>query len=204
MPTLTFPQLRQKILQERFVNLIGDDPRKQDYAEDLFRMLQTSYASIGGIHGSGFASPEDMVRKIPFWKIAVKNGVPVAVTFYKDKSGRKGVASATDGSPEGKKQLADIMRSDIKQGRSFKEVSSKALSFLKKQLPDGELAKMAVPVSRVKKILKDDEIYPVEDSDPEVRRHPDLKDFFYRRKIGGALHTKILVGTPGKHITPPV
>jgi hypothetical protein len=56
----------KKYLEERFVNLLPQDTeKKREHAEHLHGMLQKSYADQGGIHGSGFESPEDMVNKIP-------------------------------------------------------------------------------------------------------------------------------------------
>jgi hypothetical protein len=66
--------LIEQILQERFVNLIGDDARKERHKDAAYDMLQQTYASIGGIKGSGFNSPDDMVENIPFWKLAFKDG----------------------------------------------------------------------------------------------------------------------------------
>ena len=91
-------------LNEGFVNLIHDDPKKSQYVDAVWDMLQTSYAKIGGIKGNGFQSKEAMMS-LPFWKVGTVKGKPVAVTIYKDKSGRKAVASGTDGSDEGKMRI---------------------------------------------------------------------------------------------------
>ena len=68
-------------------------------------MLQKSYAYIGGIKGSGFENPDNMVNKIKMWKIVKKNGKILAGIMYKDKNYRKAVAVFTDGTKEGKKRL---------------------------------------------------------------------------------------------------
>jgi hypothetical protein len=56
-------------LTETFENLLpGDDEKKSHYAEEIFAMLNRAYASMGGIMGSGFNDPQDMIN-IPMWKI---------------------------------------------------------------------------------------------------------------------------------------
>jgi len=53
--------------------------------DQVWNILQSSYASQGGIKGTGFGSKEEMIRKIPFWKI-FRRGDQVKVVFlYKDK-----------------------------------------------------------------------------------------------------------------------
>ena len=95
---------RYQLLSERFINLIGDDERKEDYRDQVWNLLQTSYKPIGGIKGTGFKSPDDMVKNIPFWKMAVKDGKVEAVIMYRDKGGRKSVAMGSTGSPWLKKK----------------------------------------------------------------------------------------------------
>ena len=52
-------------------------------------MIQKAYADQGGMHGSGFKSPEDMVKNIPMWKLSKKDGKVTSVAMYKDSgSGR--------------------------------------------------------------------------------------------------------------------
>jgi hypothetical protein len=53
----------------------------------------------------------------------------------------------------------------------------------------------------VKKHLDGEGIRKPPHDDPEVVRHPDLKDHFYQRKIGDHWHTKVMIGTAGKKIT---
>jgi hypothetical protein len=192
----TFQQLMT--INERFVNLIGNDQKKSDYAEELYDILQKSYEPIGGIHGSGFENSQSMIEKIPFWKLAVKDGKIVAAILYKDKQGRKSVAVATDQSTIGKQQLANIIFADF--SRAYIEVSSKMLSFLKKNTPTGFLNKNAIAFEKVQQLVKDDEIRRPSPNDEEIKRHPELRDFFYQREIGGQWHTKIMLGAPGKNI----
>jgi hypothetical protein len=181
------------LLSERFINVF-DNKEKEKYADTVWDMLQSSYKSIGGLKGSGFESKKDMINSIPFWKIAKKNSKIVAVSLYKDKSGRKRVASGTDGSKEGKEQFERMTREDMEQERAYVEVSSKSLTFIVKRL-GSKLEKYIIKPEEAEKILKVKLVYPVPDTDPEVESHPNLKDFFYQRKLGEKLVTKIMIGT---------
>lgn len=189
-------------LEERWVNLIGNHPDREKHAQHVYDLVQHAYKDQGGIHGSGFSSPEDMKKNLPMWKLSKNSeGKVTAAALYKDKSGRKRVAIATDGSEHGKQAAARIMTDDIKRNRSYSEQSGKSLSFLKKNLPAGHLQKVALTHDEVKKISPGDEITKPPADDPEILRHPELKNHFYQRKIGGTLHTKIMLGTPGKTIS---
>jgi hypothetical protein len=191
-------------LEERWVNLIGDHPDKHKYAQHVYDLVQKAYKDQGGIHGSGFSSPEDMKKNIAMWKLAKNSeGEITAAALYKgNKNGRKRVAIATDGSDHGKAAAARIMTDDINRNRSYSEQSGKSLSFLKKNLPAGHLQTLALTHDQVVKMHPDEEITRPPADDPEVLRHPELKDHFYQREIGGHKHTKLMIGTPGKTITP--
>lgn len=45
-----------------------------------------------------------------------------------------------------------------------------------------------------------DEVRRPPENDPELIRHPEYKEHFYQRRIGGEWHTKLMIGTPGKKI----
>jgi hypothetical protein len=194
---------KSKLIMEHYVNLIGDHPDKHKYKNQLFDMLSKAYEDQGGIHGSGFSSPDDMVENLPMWKLHTKNGQLKAAVLYKDRGiGRKMVAVASDGSDEGKRGASDMLKSDFVQSRAHSEVSGKALSFIKKQVHVGSLAK-SFEDAKAYHAARGDEISRPAEDDPEVLRHPELKDKFYSRKIGDQVHTKILLGTLGKTITTP-
>lgn len=187
-------------LDERFVNLLPkDEAAKHEHKHEVFKMLQKSYEDQGGIHGSGFHSPDDMVKNIPFWKMHKKDGKITSVSMYKDSQGRKRVAVASNGTEEGKKALAKSMADDFKQNRSHGEVSGKSLSFLKKQINIKDHAH-SFESAKAYHSAKGDEIKKPDDKDPEVVRHPELKDHFYQRKIGDSWHTKVLLGFNNKPI----
>lgn len=188
-------------LNETFKNLLPHhEEEKHKFKHQVFDMVQHAYKEQGGIHGSGFKSPDDMVKNIPMWKIGHKDGVIHSVAMYKDSgSGRKRVAVATNGTPEGKKAITDVMKSDLKQKRAHMEVSGASLSFLKKH---ANISDFAHSYERAKAYhaKNGDEVSKPEADDPEVKKHPELVNHFYRRKIGDHYHTKILLGTEGKTI----
>ena len=189
----------KEYLEEGYKNLFTVD-QKRKYAEEAFAQLQKSYEKIGGIHGGGFNDVEDFIANIAFWKLRFgPDGKLVAGAYYKDRAGRKRVAVSSDGSALGKKYVADMMISDLTQGRAFVEQSSSSLSFVAKQIGYELLAKYAIEPKTFAKI-SGDQLFPVDSDDPEMIKHPPLKKFFYRRDIGGELHTKIALGSTGKQI----
>lgn len=181
-------------LYETFINAKTDDD-KLKYVDEVWELLQSAYESQGGIKGSGFKSKEDMVKNIPLWKLVRKGGKIVAGSFYKSKDGRKRVAAFTNGTQEGKEAIIEISIEDIKTGRAYQEISGRSLSLIKKFI---DIKKYAIPINTVKNKLKNDEFYPVdhefEDDDEDIKRNPEFKDYFYRRKIGGNWHTKLMIG----------
>ena len=189
------------LLQERFLNLLPHhEDQKRQHSEHVFNMVKNAYEHIGGIHGSGFGSHEEMVKKIPMWKLHKDSeGKVRGVALYKDKGGRKRVAMASDGTNEGKKGLANIIKNDITQQRSHAEISGPSLSFHKKHL--GDLKPHVLTHEHAQKLMPNEKLGRPHPNDPELLRHPELKDHFYTRDIGGETHTKLMLGTPGKPIT---
>lgn len=193
--------MKKSVLIERYVNLF-DPEKKKAYADVVWDMIQNAYKKIGGIRGSGFSGKEDMIKNIPFWKVAKKDGKVVAVALYKDKGGRKRIASATDGTEDGKEKLEIMGREDFTRQRSYAEVSSSSLNFILRRWkgPEDITTYMILPKD-AEKILGDELKYPVSDDDPEVIAHPELKKYFYQREIGGHYHTKLMIGTPGMKLS---
>jgi hypothetical protein len=180
------------LINEHYINLLGNDHRKDFYAHEAHKMLTNAYATIGGLKGSGFSSPDDM-KSIHQWKLKKRDGKIIAGVFYKNPGSRKLVAAATDGSPEGKEALSHTMAAEFKKRRSFMEVSGPLFSSLHKTLGHDELSKHLVHRDHVHKFL-DDEIHPPNNSDIMVKKFPQYKDHFYSRKLGDDMHTKILLG----------
>lgn len=200
--------LTEQFLTENYKNLIGPESRieKEAWADQVWEMLQKSYAPIGGIKGSGFSSKEDMINNIPFWKLYVKNGKVIVVVLYKDKSGRKIVALGADGSDFSKEVLSNILKSSLKV--SYSEMSGPFLGFLMKIIPFDELKKYILTIDQVKK-LTGDILTPVTDftyksldekDKKTYDRFEQLRNYFYIREIGNKNHLKISIGTPNLQI----
>ena len=188
-----------EFLNEKYLNLFTntkDVISRNEYKDEVYELLQMAYKDIGGIKGNGFNSADDMVKNMPFWKIAKVKGKIVAIILYKDKNGRKAVAMATDGSRDGILKLKDILKNEL--SRSYMEASSNALRFAIKFLGVELLKKYAISIDDVKQLLHDDEI--LEGSEKYKTDYPDLADYFYSRKIGSSIETKIMIGTPNLKI----
>lgn len=192
-------------LDERFINLFTRDiEKRREYADEVWDILQKSYASVGGIKGSGFKDKEDMINNLPFWKLATKNGEVVAVGMFKDKNGRKRVAVGAKRAPGAKEKVVDMMLSDLKMKRSWGEVSGPSWGFLMKNVPEDIILQALIPIEKVRKLLPDDEIIPAFGNDPKIKSSDPFRDFWYMRTLGaagGALKTKIAIGKPGNKIT---
>lgn len=187
----------EQFLTEKVLNFFPGDPGREKYAAECFALLRKAYAKIGGIHGSGFRSPEDMIQNLPMWKLIRRGESIVAGSFYKDRGGRKRVAVFTDGTPEGKAGLAMFVREDF--DRAFNETSGPMLRFMIKEVGLDFMKKYLISKENVAKILPE-EIFDVPEDDPELKLHPYFRDDMYQRDIGGELHTKVMFGTPGKKI----
>jgi hypothetical protein len=186
-------------ITERYVNLFSRDvDQRKQYVDDVWELLQTTYAKIGGIKGSGFESKEAMIQKIPLWKLVRKDGKIVAGSLYKDKDGRKRVASFTDRSPEGIKALASIMKEDF--GRAYFEISKGSLKLAVDSVGYDFILQYAKSIDEVKKLLPKDEIRLPPSDDSHVQKFGKLRNYFYQREFGGSWETKIMLGTSGNKI----
>lgn len=154
---------------------------KEQYLDDVWNILQKSYAAIGGV--AGLKDKNDLLDDGNFWKLVRKNGKIVAATIYKTKQGgRKIVAGGTDGTPDGKKAFYDLCREEVKRVErgTWAEVSGSMEGiFLFK------LNATPIPIDIAAKILQDKgkEILSV-----------DKDGFHYTRKIGGKPYEKIMFG----------
>jgi len=202
-------KLDELFITERYINIIGNDPRKDQYKDQVYSILSRSYEKIGGLKGSGTESPEAL-KSIPFWKLAKKDNRIVAVILYKDKGGRKSVAVGTDGTVLGKQSIIDMAKADPK--RSYSEKSKASLNFFMKTVDDPE--QYLVPLSTVKKISKNDIIplkglnvkdWPVDQEERKstefiLNRYPILSNYGYFRDIGNSYYFKVMTGTPNKNL----
>lgn len=174
-----------KFITEAYKNLFKPSDKEQ-WAEEVYALLEKSYAPIGGLAGRGFKNKEDMIKNIPMWKLVIREDKVVAVVMYKDKGGRKSVAVGTDGSSTGKKELMHMMKEEFT--RSFSERSGPALKFTDKHFP-ALVKKYSIPAKEVEKYLPGKEIRMIKG-----------EKFKYERQIGGKWTAKQLMGTPGKKI----
>lgn len=178
--------------------MIGDDPKKHEYKHHVFNMLQKSYSPIGGIAGSGFKSPDDMVKNIHMWKLTKRNGEITHASMYKKTSSgtRKRVAVTTNQTEQGKKDLVHSITADLKQKRSFSEVSGPLLHVLANHLGD-DIHNHIIKREHVSNYINHD-IEPVSHDNPTVQKFPHLKDHLYTRSIGGVKITKLMLGHESK------
>ena len=186
-------------LQERFVNLFTKDVEKRkEFVDQVWDILNKSYAKQGGMIGNGFESKEAMIKKIPFWKLNAKNGKVTTVAMFKDKGGRKRVAMGTDGSPEAKEKVKEMMLNDLKLSRSWGEISGRAWGFMKKSVPEDLLKASLIPVKTVIKLSPGKDIIPAYGNDPDIKSTDPFRDFWFMRALkDGKPHSKLAVGTPG-------
>jgi hypothetical protein len=179
--TTRFSDLSEQILLEHYVNAFKDDVKRK-YMQEVWDILQASYAYIGGIKGEEFVSPETML-KVPFWKLCIKDGKIITVRMYKDHNGRKSIAGGTDGSRMGTIAMAKDIKQDLDVG--YSEVSGATEVFIKKRYPE-LYKKCMIPAKDVSKIInKQVELI-------------DGDEFHYKRELGGKMVEKLLLGTPGK------
>lgn len=191
---LSFSEFRGIV--EGFHNYLPKDvAKKQQDADEVHAILKKSYEDIGGLKGDEFKSPESMIQ-IPMWKIHKKDGKITSVAMYKDSGGRKRVAIGTNGEPSGKKSLGDIVSNDLKRNRAFVETSKGSLAFLKKNVDLTGKVK-SFEEAKAYHAARGTEISRPKDEDPEVVRHPEFKDNFYVREIGGIPQTKLMLGHLG-------
>ena len=173
------------IINETYKNLLTRN-QKERYVDEVWDVLQRSYADIGGLKGKGFETKEDMIVSIPFWKISLRDDEVVACLLYKNKGGRKTVAIGTNGTRQGVGDLAKMLKEEFSQQRSYTELSGPALKFTRKILGD-EFHQYVIPPEEAMKILGVNDLNIVNDEE-------------YSRNINGHDMTKVMMGTPGNEI----
>jgi len=177
----------KQFLTERVVS-IGINPEHEKFREqhrdEIHDMIHKAYKPLGGYAGHDSGSSEESKAihadiDSSVIKATRRDGRLTAVNLYKKQHGRKSIASATDGSEQGKKDFVKTKIEDHEQKRAWGEVSGKVAHIHAKiGTPD-------IPASRAKELLG-----------KEVTPHGD--DVYYDRPIGGHVHTKKMVGHPQK------
>lgn len=164
----------KELLIERVVNLF-DVPSKTQMAPQVWALLQQSYQKVPGGFASA-SSPEELVYDSGLWKMIVRDGNITALSIYKDKHGRKSIASGTDGTPQGKRDFMMLRNEDIKMRRSWAEVSGAPEAIMRKNGAKPLSNKYAGPLTG-KEIL---------DLNPD--------GIHYTRLIAGEPHEKVIYG----------
>lgn len=177
-----------EFLQEHVLS-IGINPDHEKYREQyrnqIHDIIRNSYQTIGGYKGiqSGTQEESDAIHNDiskSMVKLVIRNGKVTAVNLYSPKFGRKSIASATDGTQQGKKDFLKNKLEDHTQERAWGEVSG-AVEHISKKLGIPN-----VPANQAADLLGKDV-----DIDPNSEYH-------YNRKIGNKVYTKTIVGHPKK------
>lgn len=119
--------MRYNQLIERAINLF-DPQDKEKYGDEVWNILQTSYAKLGGFKSA--ANVEELIQKTHLWKLIKRDGHITAVGIYRDMMGRKSIASGTNGTEQGKRDYLMIKTDDSKFNRAWAEVSGPAEKLL--------------------------------------------------------------------------
>ena len=163
----------QEFLVERILNLFTAAD-KQKYVDQVWDILQSSYASVGGFKTS--PSKEDLINTTGLWKLVRRGDDGItALKVYKDLYGRKSVGSGTNGTIQGKKDYILLKDSDVRLQRMWSEASGPVEHMLEKNYEP-------IP-NKYAAFLTGKEI---------VSLDPD--GYHYTRMIMGAPHVKKLFG----------
>lgn len=175
------------LLSEKVLS-IGFNPEHEKFREhhrqEIHDLIHKSYVAAGGYGGEESGSKEES-KKIhddisnSSIKAVKRNGKISALSLYKKQHGRKSIASASDGTSQGKTDYRMIKHEDNKMKRAWGEVSG---------APEAILRKMKVPV------------VPNKHAHELLGKTVDLSDDgeHYSRTIGKEKHTKVIMGHPKK------
>jgi hypothetical protein len=157
---------------------------REQYRGQIHDMIKKSYShpSIGGYGGLKSGSEEESKAihsdiSSSLIKMTRRGEKITSVNLYKKQFGRKSIAAATDGTPQGKADFMKNKLEDHEMKRAWGEVSG---------APEAISMKMGLPVISVEKMKKltGKTLKPVGDTG------------HYERTIGGQPHVKIGVGHP--------
>ena len=160
------------------------EKHREDHRKEIHHMIHKSYEALGGYggHKSGSKEESDAIHhdiSHSVIKATKRNGKITSVNMYKKQHGRKSIASGTDGSEQGKKDWKKTKLEDHEHKRAWGEVSGAAEHLQRK------MGVPVVPANKAGKLLNKD-----------VTPHKDGEH--YERKIGGEVHTKVIMGHPKK------
>lgn len=157
------------------------DDEKEEFAEEIFNLIDTAYAPIGG--HPNYKSPADVIgdeRDAEYMVIDLDDDPEFdAVKMSKNKAaGNKSVGMGHDGSKPARSAAVNISATLLKMPGFYAEISGKLLDILSAK---------GAPIIRdeeiIRKVLKGKEITMNDDGS-------------YSREIGGEMHTKVLMGNP--------
>jgi hypothetical protein len=111
------------------------------------------------------------------------------VKLYRDKNGRKSVASGTNGTSTGKAELAKMIQDDTRLNRSYSEISPNVYQFAQKAIGKELLDAASIPAKIAKEINDSIILIPGE-------------THWYEREIGnsGEVKRKMMIGQIGNTI----
>jgi len=168
------------------------DPNEfPELADEFFDLIKIAYREIGG-HAK-IKSPKDVFadKEWTWWDIVDLHDTPDVDLICFGKHSRYGIKFAGvghDGSKIAKREYLDKRGEDLSKLGFFGEVSDKLAEIL--------LKKYKVPSVKTK-----EQVEQVLGKEIEWHgEHPQGNmpgEGWYSRKIGGKMHTKILVGNPG-------
>ena len=169
--------IKENLITEHFITLTKKEDMKK-YGDEVWDILQKSYAYIGGI--AGVNSIDDIINDTDMWKLVRRNGKITAMKAYKmKKGGRKANCGGSDGTEQGKKDIMKIYQEDgmCKDRKQYGEYSGKAVSAVLKT------GGIPVPASIAQTMLEPKEVEPCDDG-----------WFFIRKLDDGKSHHKLMVG----------
>ena len=166
---------------EKNVWLTLTDEEKDEFAEEIFDLINTAYTPIGG--HPNYKSPDDVVGaegEANYMVIDLDDDDEIdAVKVDKNRAGgNKSVAMGHDNSPKAKSAAINITAIMLKEPGHYIEVSGKLKDILMSK---------GVPVvtdkDTIERVMKGKNIEMNDDGT-------------YSRYIGGEKHTKTLMGNP--------
>ena len=169
--------IKENLITEHFVNCFNKEDMKK-YADEVWDILQKSYAYIGGI--AGVNSIDDIIDDTDMWKLVRRNGKITAMKAYKfKKGGRKANCGGFDGTEQGKKDIMKIYQEDgmCKDRKQYGEYSGKAISAVLKT------GGIPIPNAIAQEMLAPKKVTLCEDG-----------WFFIRKLDDGKIHHKIMIG----------
>ena len=169
--------IKENLITEHFVNCFNKEDMKK-YADEVWDILQKSYAYIGGI--AGVNSIDDIIDDTDMWKLVRRNGKITAIKAYKfKKGGRKANCGGFDGTEQGKKDIMKIYQEDgmCKDRKQYGEYSGKAISAVLKT------GGIPIPNAIAQEMLAPKKVTLCEDG-----------WFFIRKLDDGKIHHKIMIG----------